>query len=325
MSYPPPRRSFEARPSEGARIRCTFCPPKLGLKHDPRSSISIGWQFKRCSMSNCLRKNRLIRRGEDAKTDLVLRTTCAAWRGSLHCALHLISAPSLASCRGLSTLFIFLRSAWTSIMAATIAASKACFSQLAFSSSAAINGASSKAAVRPVVLPRRNVSKFAVRASLETKESRPAVSIESLHGSAGTALAASVFSMLATSPSANAAQEIAQLAEGADYRPFILLVVLGPAIGWVAFNILQPALRQFQTMLNKRKGVIGAIGLGAAASAMGAPTSADAAQEFAQLAEGTDSRPLILLLVLAPALGWVAFNILKPALRQLEQAIAKNK
>jgi len=239
------------------------------------------------------------------------------------------------------------------------------------------------------------VSKFGVRASLETKECRavtPAVSSESLHSSAGTALAASLFSMLATSPSAHAAQEVmtlaadarpalllfplaaaigwvlfnilqpglnqfnkmrgakavvgglglgaaaslfatpsadaaqefAQLAEGADYRPLILLVVLGPAVGWVLFNILQPALNQFKKMTNK-KGVIGAIGLGAAASALAGPSSADAAQEFAQLAEGTDSRPLILLLVLAPALGWVAFNILKPALRQLEQALAKNK
>ncbi|GAQ87690.1 photosystem II ycf32 [Klebsormidium nitens] len=216
-------------------------------------------------------------------------------------------------------------------MAATIAASKVCFSQLALSSGAAI-GASSKAAVRPVVLPRRNVSKFGVRASLETKECRavtPAPGLNQFNkmrgakavvGGLGLGAAASLFA----APSADAAQEFAQLAEGADYRPLILLVVLGPAVGWVLFNILQPALNQFKKMTNK-KGVIGAIGLGAVASALAGPSSADAAQEFAQLAEGTDSRPLILLLVLAPALGWVAFNILKPALRQLEQALAKNK
>lgn len=235
----------------------------------------------------------------------------------------------------------------------------------------------------------------AIRASTEVREaqaSTPSVSNDSLHAPAGTALAASLFSMLATSPSANAAQEVmqlatdarpalllfplaaaigwvlfnilqpglnqfnkmrgvkavagglglgaaaslfgtpsadaaqefAQLAEGSDYRPLILLVILGPAIGWVLFNILQPALRQFDNM-NKKRSIVGFLGLGAAASALAMPTSADAAQEFAQLAEGTDSRPLILLLVLAPALGWVAFNILKPALRQLEQAINKSK
>jgi photosystem II PsbY protein len=281
-------------------------------------------------------------------------------------------------------------------MAATIAASKVCFTQLAFSGASTSKAVSTRLS-RPVVLPRRNVTfmQSAIRASSEVREaqaSTPSVSNDSLHASAGTALAASLFSMLATSPSANAAQEVmqlatdarpalllfplaaaigwvlfnilqpglnqfnkmrgvkavagglglgaaaslfatpsadaaqefAQLAEGSDYRPLILLVILGPAIGWVLFNILQPALRQFDNM-NKKRSIVGFLGLGAAASALAMPTSADAAQEFAQLAEGTDSRPLILLLVLAPALGWVAFNILKPALRQLEQAINKSK
>eukprot|EP00271_Cylindrocystis_brebissonii_P011695 TRINITY_DN29608_c0_g1_i1.p1 TRINITY_DN29608_c0_g1~~TRINITY_DN29608_c0_g1_i1.p1 ORF type:complete len:200 (+),score=40.35 TRINITY_DN29608_c0_g1_i1:298-897(+) len=126
--------------------------------------------------------------------------------------------------------------------------------------------------------------------------------------------AASMFALMANVGSAAAVQEIATVAD-ADNRPLLLLLLLAPAVGWVLFNILQPALRQLDNMRGV-KGLAMTLGLGAAASAMIVP-QADAAQEITQLA--ADARPLILLFILAPAVGWVLFNILQPALRQLEQ------
>lgn len=127
-------------------------------------------------------------------------------------------------------------------------------------------------------------------------------------------LAGSLFATLANTGSAAAAQEVMQIAEG-DARPLILLVVLLPAVGWVLFNILKPALNQINKMRGA-KSMVGALGLGAAASLLAAP-EADAAQQIAQLA--VDSRPLLLLTVLVPAVGWVLFNILKPALNQVNK------
>ena len=43
---------------------------------------------------------------------------------------------------------------------------------------------------------------------------------------------------------------------------------------------------------------------------------ADAANQVAEVAAG-DNRALILAVVFVPAVGWVAFNILGPALNQL--------
>lgn len=131
---------------------------------------------------------------------------------------------------------------------------------------------------------------------------------------AGKAASAAVLFSLANAGSAAAAQELMQIADG-DARPLILLVVLVPAIGWVLFNILKPALNQINKMRGA-KALVGALGLGAAASMVAAP-QADAAQEIAQLA--VDSRPLLLLTVLVPAVGWVLFNILMPALNQVNK------
>ncbi|EFJ26710.1 hypothetical protein SELMODRAFT_441880 [Selaginella moellendorffii] len=123
---------------------------------------------------------------------------------------------------------------------------------------------------------------------------------------------------------AAAAREIAELAES-DSRGLAVLGVLVPAIGWVLYNILRPALNQFDRM-KASKGVIGAIGIGAAAAAAGlggAPEAeAAAAQEIASIAE-SDNRGLLLLLVILPAIGWVLFNILKPALNQLNNMKSK--
>lgn len=129
-------------------------------------------------------------------------------------------------------------------------------------------------------------------------------------------VAGAMFAALAMSDSAMASQQLMTLAEG-DNRGLFLLVPLVPAVGWVLFNILQPALNQISNMKSAKALVAGA-GLGALATLVAAP-HADAVQEIAQLADTTDARGLILLGVLAPAIGWVLFNILQPALSQINK------
>ena len=143
-----------------------------------------------------------------------------------------------------------------------------------------------------------------------------------------TALAGAFFAALATSDAALAAQRVAEVAaaapEGGDNRGQLLLIVVAPAIGWVLYNILQPALNQLNRM--RSQAVVAGLGLGAAATAAGmacAPeASAAAAQDLAALAAAApadDNRGLLLLIVVAPAIGWVLYNILQPALNQLNR------
>ncbi|KAL2609156.1 hypothetical protein R1flu_027729 [Riccia fluitans] len=127
-------------------------------------------------------------------------------------------------------------------------------------------------------------------------------------------------SMLYT-PQADAAQELAQIADS-DSRGLVLLGILIPAVGWVLFNILQPALNQLNKMRSS-KSIVGTVGIGAAAASLLSTQDAEAAQEVAQLA--ADNRPVILLVVLLPAIGWVLFNILRPALNQLDKMNQKGK
>ncbi|KAG0621605.1 hypothetical protein M758_3G034100 [Ceratodon purpureus] len=130
-------------------------------------------------------------------------------------------------------------------------------------------------------------------------------------------------------PHADAAQEIANLADS-DSRGLVIIGLLLPAIGWVLFNILKPALNQVNKMVEgnnikvkKSRGIIGVTGISAAAASLLAAPQADAqVQEIAQL--GADTRPLILLFILAPAIGWVLFNILKPALNQVNKMVEGN-
>eukprot|EP00897_Mesotaenium_endlicherianum_P010253 jgi/Mesen1/9256/ME000006S09255 len=142
---------------------------------------------------------------------------------------------------------------------------------------------------------------------------------KSFIGAMGLGAAAS----LLASPQADAVEEVVAQAAGVDARPISVFILIAAALGWVLFNIAGPALNQFDKMKNV-KGVIGAAGLGAAASLLVAP-HADAAQEFALLGAeaSTDARPLILLVVLGPAIGWVLFNILKPALNQFDKMKSK--
>jgi len=126
-------------------------------------------------------------------------------------------------------------------------------------------------------------------------------------------------SMLLLADSANAASEIAQVAEN-DARLLVIAGLFMPAIAWVLFNILQPALNQLNKMSEEResakRSVVSALGLGA--SALMLAGSADAATEVAQLAEN-DGRLGVIATLFVPALGWVGFNMLQPALNQLNK------
>ncbi|XP_020088178.1 photosystem II core complex proteins psbY, chloroplastic [Ananas comosus] len=142
------------------------------------------------------------------------------------------------------------------------------------------------------------------------------------------AIAGAVFSTLSSADAAFAAQRIADLAEGGDNRGLALLIPLVPAILWVLYNILQPALNQLERMRSEKGFVVGlGLGLGggfAAAGLVYSTPSASAAEEVATMAaaaaEGSgDSRGLLLLFVVAPAIAWVLFNILQPALNQLNR------
>ncbi|AQK78407.1 photosystem II core complex proteins psbY [Zea mays] len=141
--------------------------------------------------------------------------------------------------------------------------------------------------------------------------------------SASSTLAGAFLAALASSPDA-ALADVAAADAGGDSRGQLLLVVVAPAIGWVLYNILQPALNQLNRMRSSQA-VAAGLGLGAAAAAgMAAPPEASAAvvQDLAAIAAAApadDSRGLLLLIVVAPAIGWVLFNILQPALNQLNR------
>lgn len=139
---------------------------------------------------------------------------------------------------------------------------------------------------------------------------------------AAAAIAGAFFSALASSDAALAAQRIADVAASADdNRGLALLLPIAPAIAWVLYNILQPALNQLSRMRSEQVLVAG-LGLGAAAAAgLACAPEASAAQEIAAVAAESsgDNRGLLLLFVVAPAIAWVLYNILQPALNQLNR------
>lgn len=131
-------------------------------------------------------------------------------------------------------------------------------------------------------------------------------------------MGAALIGALSSCESASAAQEVMQLA-ASDNRGNLLLLPLVPAIGWVLFNILRPALNQINRM--RGGGLVAFAGLGAAAF-LSTPEEAHAEQlvfDLAAQAANNDNRGLLLLVVVAPAIGWVLFNILQPALNQLNK------
>lgn len=136
---------------------------------------------------------------------------------------------------------------------------------------------------------------------------------------AGTAIAGAVFSTLSACDPAMAVQQIAEIAESSgssDSRGLALLLPIIPAIAWVLFNILQPALNQLNKM-RETKGVIAGLGIGGGLAAMGLLSAPEAVA--AEAAAGGDSRGQLLLIVITPAVLWVLYNILQPALNQLNR------
>jgi photosystem II PsbY protein len=81
-------------------------------------------------------------------------------------------------------------------------------------------------------------------------------------------------------PHADAAQEIACVVDS-DARGLIIVRVLLPTVGWVLFNILQPALNQIEKMqegnsgLKKARGIIGVTGISIVATSLLAAPQAD--------------------------------------------------
>lgn len=136
---------------------------------------------------------------------------------------------------------------------------------------------------------------------------------------AGTAIAGAIFSTLSSCDPALAAQQIAEIADG-DNRGLALLLPIIPAIAWVLFNILQPALNQLNKM-RSTKGVIIGLGLGGLAASGFMLTPHASASEIATLADAasSDNRGQLLLFVVTPAILWVLYNILQPALNQLNR------
>ncbi|XP_022876713.1 photosystem II core complex proteins psbY, chloroplastic-like [Olea europaea var. sylvestris] len=135
---------------------------------------------------------------------------------------------------------------------------------------------------------------------------------------AGTALAGAVFSTLSACDPAFAAQQIAEIAEG-DSRGLALLIPIIPAIAWVLYNILQPALNQINKM-RSAKGVIVGLGLGGLATWSLMQPSDASASEIAMIADAAnDNRGQLLLFVITPAILWVLYNILQPALNQINK------
>ncbi|WRX16493.1 Photosystem II PsbY - like 1 [Theobroma cacao] len=104
---------------------------------------------------------------------------------------------------------------------------------------------------------------------------------------AGTAIAGAVFSTLSSCDPAFAAQQIAEIAEG-DNRGLALLLPIIPAIAWVLFNILRPALNQLDRM-RSTKGVIIGLGLGGLAASGFMSTSDASASEIAMIADAASS------------------------------------
>lgn len=161
------------------------------------------------------------------------------------------------------------------------------------------------------------------------KPAKPAVSLLSLQklpmlpentaALTGTALAGAIFSTLSAAEPALAAQQLAEIADG-DNRGLALLIPIIPAILWVLYNILQPALNQINKM-SSSKGVIVGLGLGGlAASGILHPLEASASGEMAAIGEAvSDSRGQLLLFVITPAILWVLYNILQPALNQINK------
>ncbi|KIY97984.1 photosystem II PsbY protein [Monoraphidium neglectum] len=177
----------------------------------------------------------------------------------------------------------------------------------------------------PRAVPKLPSVRRSVRVQASASTNEQISKLLALPAAAGALLAAG---------NAQAATELAQLAATSDARLATIALLFVPAIGWVGFNMLGPLNNQLARMSEnnaapapkakaaKRRGVAGAVGLGAALS-LAAAQQAEAASEVAQLA-ATDNRIGIIALLFLPAVGWVAFNILGPLTNQLSRMSEAN-
>jgi photosystem II PsbY protein len=162
----------------------------------------------------------------------------------------------------------------------------------------------------------------------ETKASSGKPGGKKKRGLAGAVGMGAALSMMAAQQ-ADAATELMQVA-ASDNRLATISLLFLPAVGWVAFNMAQPALNQLNRMNEikeeaaparaggkKKRGLAGAVGMGAALSMMAAQ-QADAATELMQVA-ASDNRLGVISLLFLPAIGWVAFNMAQPAFNQLNR------
>lgn len=198
-------------------------------------------------------------------------------------------------------------------MAATIAA-------MAMANAKCFNSPKLPSPTKPISKPTSLLSLQSLPKGLtSTKPTETSITTTPSTTIAGTAVAGAIFAALSSADAAMAAQQIAEIAEG-DNRGLALLIPIIPAIAWVLFNILQPALNQLNRM-RSTKGLIIGLGLGGlVGSGLVGWTPEGSAAEMATIAEAaSDNRGQLLLFVVAPAILWVLYNILQPALNQLNR------
>eukprot|EP00798_Chlamydomonas_sp_ICE-L_P026598 gene26598-18380_t len=167
--------------------------------------------------------------------------------------------------------------------------------------------------VRPALPVRRPVQ---IRAERKAEKSSQANAVA----------LTTVASTMLVAGNAMATTEIVQLG-GLDPRVTAIASIFVPALGWVAFNALQPLMNQVSQMdddnrSSKRSIAVGS-GLGVAATLLVAE-QAQAASEVAQLG-GLDPRVAAIGSIFVPALAWVAFNALQPLLNQVSQMDEDNR
>ncbi|KAK9734049.1 hypothetical protein RND81_04G111300 [Saponaria officinalis] len=114
---------------------------------------------------------------------------------------------------------------------------------------------------------------------------------------------ATIIATMASSPFALAAKQIAESPQE-DNRGLALLLPIVPAVGWVLFNILGPALNQVNRMRNEKAVILGLGGLGACCAALYAPVASAVESEAAAAAAEGGGGSGLLPYIVAAAVGF---------------------
>ena len=157
--------------------------------------------------------------------------------------------------------------------------------------------------------------------SSETKVSKEAAKVGAAVATTSGALGFAQSSFASTTQP----EEVVSNLAGIDGR-IAIFFVFAPVLGWVAYNILGPGLNQLEDMQKKNantRGIVAGLTGLSAASLMAMPEQADAAEQVVGNLAGIDGR-IAIFFVFAPVLGWVAYNILGPGLKQLDDMQVKN-